>query len=67
MLNENEIRSSFDLFISTSCYKCDGKIKTLEDKINQIENDIEEYNRNKDAIENLEKLLKDKKSLEKKS
>ena len=44
----------------------DGKIKTLEEKIDQIKADLEEYSRNKDAIENLEKLMKDKKSLEKK-
>ena len=44
----------------------DGKIKTLEGKIEQIQKDIEEYNNNKDAIENLEKLLKYKKSLERK-
>ena len=38
----------------------------MEEKIDQIKADLEEYNTNKDAIENLEKLLKDKKSLEKK-
>ena len=44
----------------------DGKIKTLEGKIEQIQKDIEEYSNNKDAIENLEKLLKYEKSLERK-
>ena len=44
----------------------DGKIKTLEGKIEEIERDIEEYNTNKEAIENLEKLLSDKKRLERK-
>jgi DNA repair exonuclease SbcCD ATPase subunit/predicted phosphodiesterase len=40
-----------------------NKIKTLEGKIDELKQSIEEYNNNREAIENLEKLLTDKKRL----
>ena len=40
-----------------------NKIKTLEGKIDELRQNIEEYNDNREAIENLEKLLTDKKRL----
>mgnify|MGYP003673784494 CR=1 FL=1 len=41
-----------------------NKIKTLEGKIDELKQNIEEYDNNREAIENLGKLLTDKKRLE---
>ena len=51
--------------LQLKCARNKNTQTNLEFELKEIENKIENYNENKDAIENLEKLLKERKSYEK--